>query len=257
MFKLVLIFALFSVAFAKSTSGEASFNDDGEFGISTKGNWMSLQWATLSEVDSTGAVVQSVDLSKHHYGWSQAEVTPVLANDGRDTGDRLPGVNVSVQLENGALFNVTAWILDDNANSSSGKRGDVKFSIFISNWTFVGPRNGAGEGQGTHLVLTAGLAGFGGMVRSSQNKAKNGNGTTTDLVFGAGYLNSPTDGLYDGVSDTVSVSNSEHGKPVVMWTFRRFDQNVSYDPLFGSSGANIVPSALSIFVMALALIKLF
>jgi hypothetical protein len=257
MFKPVLIFVLFSVAIADRTYGNASFNDDGELGISTKGNWMSLKWATLSEVDSTGAAVQTLDLSKHHYGWSEPEEeSPVLDNDGRDTGDRLPGVNVSVQLENGALFNVTAWILNDNVNNSRGKRGDVKFSIFIGNWTFVGPQNGGGEGQGTHLVLTAGLAGFGGMVRSTQNKAKNGN-TTTDLEFGAGYLNSPTDALYDGVSDSVSVTNSEHGKPVVTWTFRRFDHNVSYDPIFGNSGATIVPSALlSIFVMALALFKL-
>jgi hypothetical protein len=210
----------------QASSGNAKFYGDGNFGISTNGAWMSLQWATLEEVDANGNVLMSVDLSKHHFGWSHPEVLPIALDNYTLTTDHFPSVNFTEQLENGAWFNVTAWILDRDANNSAAKHGSVKWSIYISDW----PWSPAQTETPGNLVLTAGLVGFGGIVRSTDNQVANNNYTTQQATYGTGFLSSPSQAVYDGWYGPVGVTHTLSGKPVVSWTFGHFSQYMSYDP---------------------------
>jgi hypothetical protein len=211
-----------------SKVNNAQFQPDGSFGISTNGNWMALQWATLAEVDSAGTILQNVDLSTHHFGWSQPEVLPVIDVNRVETGQHLPKVNFSEQLENGAWFNVSAWILPNDATNAKQKHGLVKWSVYISGWPWLA--SSGGENRGT-LVLTAGMVGFGGIVRSTDNQAyKGSNATVTTAEFGSGFLSSPSQASYDGYLGPVAVQHTLSGKPVVSWTFDRFTNFVSFDP---------------------------
>jgi len=227
----------------KNAPTNASFNSDGEFGVSEKGKWMALKWATLAEVNSNGQVV-SYDLSKRHFGWSQAEVGDVLDDRKHPTGDRFRGVNFTEQLDNGAWFNVSVWIIDSNAVHSSAKRGSIKFSIYISNWTFASSNDS--------LVLTAGLVGFGGFVRKDDDHDDK-TVTSSKGVYASGFLSAPAQALYDGVttsSVTVEHTQKGEGKPVVIFTFGSFSTNVSYDPIFGSGASNLNPSFLVCLLLA-------
>jgi hypothetical protein len=224
----------------------AQFQPDGSFGISTNGNWMALQWATLAEVDSTGIVLQSVDLSTHHFGWSQPQVLAVVDTNRVETGQHFPAVNFSEQLINGAWFNVTAWILPNNATSAKQKHGLVKWSVYISGWPWLS--SVGGEGIRGNLVLTAGMVGFGGIVRSTDNQAyKGSNATVTTQEYGSGFLSSPTQATYDGYLGPVAVAHTLSGKPVVSWTFDRFTNYVSFDPEFFPGDSNNGRSAENVW----------
>jgi len=86
--------------------------EGGALHLSVKGGKdIELRWATLAEVDPNGQTVQSVDLSAQKYLWSQIENTDCKDDKGRSTGQQLPHSNFSVQLSNGALFNVSAWVV--------------------------------------------------------------------------------------------------------------------------------------------------
>lgn len=254
----ILCLVLLVTALAKqpaTNAPNASFNSKGgEFGISTNGVWMSLQWATIAEVDSEGKAVQSYDLSGHHFGWSQPEVGDLVDDKKRPTGNHFPAVNFTEQLENGAWFNVSAWIIDSNATNASLKRNSVKFSIYISNWTFIGA---GGENPATSLAVTAGLVGFGGLVRRESNKENH----SSTAVYGSGFLDAPTEALYDGETyGEVKVEHTLKGKPIVIFTFEQFYDNVSYDPTFGpgngseNGGTSMKPS---FFILPLFLFSFF
>jgi len=243
----------------KSTPPNASFHPEngGEFGITTdKGVWMALQWATVAEVNSAGQTINLVDLSVHHFVWSQPILGDLLDDRKRPTGDRYPGVSFTERLENGAWFNVSAWIIDLDANHSSAKHNTLKFSIYISNWTFAAASDS--------LVLTAGLVGFGGFVRRDEVRdQKSQNVTSSTGVYGSGFLSAPAQALYDGVTNgSVTVQHTQgEGKPVVIFTFGSFSANVSYDPSMGvgsgnpNSGNYMNPSFLVCLLLFFAVIK--
>jgi len=224
----------------------ASFRDHGEFGISTKGRWISLQWATLSEVRPDGTQVVNESLTKHPQGWSKPEVSDVVDEDNKPTGDRFPGVNSSQQLDNGAWFNVTAWIIDSDSNVTDNKRNSVKFTVYISGWNFASTANS--------LVLTAGLGGFGGLERREIRHVVRGDLDAAN--FSAGFLNSPTQASYDGVLGNVTVTHSDKGEPTISWTFHSFTTNLVYDPVIGQNGSqSLAPSVFILF--ALIFLSLF
>jgi len=214
---------------------------------------MGLQWATLTEYAPNGTVVQSVDLSTHHFGWSQPDVYTVLDDLQYATVDKMPHVNFTATLVNGATFIVNAWIYTNDSAVNWNKRDDVKFTITIENWAWVGTGyyNYGGEVPGAYtgdyLVLTAGLVGYGGIVRSWDNTGSGTNATLVEGDFVYGVLISPDQAAYDGVYHPVPVSHTLSGKPEVSWTFTYFQNNVTYDPTQRNCGGHC-PQQQEIFL---------
>jgi hypothetical protein len=225
-------------------------SDKGEFGFSTKGNWMALQWATLCEVTPAGENLQCVDLSDHHYGWSEPEFGFVYNLQGQQTEERLPKVSYNHSLNNGAWFNISAWIVDNDSQTGKRKRDWVKFSFNISDWPWKSIPGGNAETENPEglLVLTAGLVGFGGIVRSTDNKAANGPGAVAAVDLGSGFLASPLEAWYDDLEiRPVVVEHSLKGKPIATWTFSRFSRSVYYDPVIGMGNYIPQPAEMSVF----------
>jgi len=190
-------------------------------------------------VDPTGAVVQSVDLTKTHFGWSQPDLYTVIYTSTTIVNEKMPHVNFSSTLVNNAIFTVDAYFYNVDSVVSSNKRNDVKFTVTIQNWPWAGVGSYVGEQQnfyvGNVLVLTAGLAGYGGIER---HYIHSGGATIGDLVqadFTFATLVSPDMGSYDPNTPSatirpVAISYTTSGKPTVSWTFTYFQTEVIYDP---------------------------
>jgi len=263
------------IALASDTPGsdsvaEQSYSDDkgdtnstfavsgGAIQVGRKKGALRFKWATLSEVDASGQTVISEDLTQHQYGWSVPKVQDVEGDDRKPTGHQFPGVNFSEPLPNGAWFNVSAWIVQSTVTigNATVPRNSVKFNIYIGNWSFASSSNS--------LQLKASLDGEGGDLRGEVRQEvedgkpatpssfnETGHWRNTYVTYGIGFFSSPNMAVYDGVSGSVNVTVDLYGAPVVTWTFQSFTNNVSYDPILGSSGAKAVPSFCLLAVLLL------
>jgi len=257
---------------------EPSFQANGAIVLGVKGgHWIRLNWATLAEVDPNGNVLHSEDLTKQTFKWTDPIENDLEDERGHHTGHQFPHVNFSESLNNGAWFNISAWVIttDVTVGNVTAKRNSVKFNIYISNWTFANSSD--------TLVLSAGIDGVGG-DESGQDLEGDGHkndGHVNDgpvnetyhnetghnetdyhdyhgdfqehhLRFGIGFLSSPNQAIYDGsFLGPVNVTTTFTGKPVVSWSFVAFANNVSYDPVMGG-GMQIVPSLLLFVLLALS-----
>jgi len=221
-------------------TGSLQVNTDGSFGT-YNGNWEGLQWATLTEYDGNGAEVQSVDLTKTHYGWSIPDNYTVIYSYTTTVSEKMPHTNFTSSLVNGAIFTVDVYYYNVDSVVSSNKRNDIKFTITISNWPWCNQAPGVcvagnyGEGEGFYsgntLVLTAGLVGYGGIVRHFVHSGGSTYGNLVEADFTYATLISPDTGLYDNsFTRNVPISYSTSGKPIVTWTFSYFANEVVYDP---------------------------
>jgi len=217
--------------------------NDGSLGVSANGNWQGLQWATLTEYDATGTAVQSVDLTKTHFGWSQPDIYTVQYTHPTTVDEKMPHVNFTSTLENNAIFSVNAYFYNVDSVVSSNKRNSVKFTIDIQNWPWSANAAGSCNEQkfctGGTLVLTAGLVGYGGIVR---HYVHSGGANVGDLVqadFTFATLVAPDLALYDQSNYyPVAINYTLSGKPEVMWTFQYFAQEVKYDPTISAVGTS-------------------
>lgn len=221
-----------------SQTGSLQANSDGSFGVSTNGNWAGLQWATLTEYDVNGNAVQSVDLTKTHYGWSQPDVYTVITSLTTTVSQKMPHVNFTSTLVNGATFTVDAYFFNVTSVVSSNKRNDIKFTITISNWPWtVGAAGSCTEGgfcTGGTLVLTAGLVGYGGIIRHYIHTDGSNLGDLVQADFTFATLVCPDYAVYDpdttNLVQPVAINYTLSGKPEVQWTFQYFQTKVVFDP---------------------------
>jgi len=134
----------------------------------------------------------------------------------------------------------------------------------VSNWTFASSSN--------DLQVTADVNGHGGDGQASGDDSTaddatdsqaanhsyqgyNGAWKQYQLNYAIGYVTSYNQATYDGGNTgPVKVAYTLTAKPTVTWTFVSFQFNVSYDPLFGTSGGlQVVPSLLLLIPSFLAL----
>jgi hypothetical protein len=143
-------------------------------------------------------------------------------------------VNFTETLINGAWFNVTVWIIDQDVPNAAFKHGDVKWNYYISHWPFQAGSTCTGEGGAFcrgKLILNAGLVGFAGVVKQEDRLFGVTNVTISSTTYGNGLLSSPDQGWYDDAFfGPVLVTHSLQGKPEVNWTFAPFTNSVAYDP---------------------------
>jgi len=152
--------------------------------------------------------------------------------------EKMPHVNFTSTLVNGAKFTVDAYFFNVDSVVSSNKRNSIKFTITIENWPWTANAAGfcteQGFCTGGTLVLTAGLVGYGGIVRHYIHTAGSNGGNLVQADFTYATLVSPDNAVYD--PDTinkvqpVAINYTVSGKPEVMWTFQYFQQKVVFDP---------------------------
>jgi len=233
----------------------------GAIHLSVKGGKnIELRWAVLAEVDPNGQIVKSLDLTTKNYLWSQLEHRDYEDDKGRSSGQQFPSSNFSIQLSNGAWFNVSAWVVttDFTFGNITGQKNAVKFNIYISNWTFANSSD--------TLEVIADVNGHGGDDHGSADTNDDDKNQTGydgyhaawkqyQLKYAIGYVTSPNQATYDGGNTgPVNVTYTTNGKPTVTWSFLSFQSNVSYDPLVGTnSGLQVAPSLLLLVLSFLAL----
>jgi len=214
----------------QSQTGNLQANKDGSFGVSSNGNWAGLQWADLTEYAPDGTVVQSVSLAKNDYGWSQPDLYTVIYAATTTVSEKMPHVNFTSTLVNGATFTVDCYFFNVSSVVSSNKRNSIKFTVTIQNWPWASTVYCEAEGfcKGGTLVLTAGLVGYGGIVRHYIHSGGANYGDLVQADFTFATLVSPNQAVYDpdttAITQPVGVTYSLTGKPIVQWTFNYFQQ---------------------------------
>jgi hypothetical protein len=115
----------------------------------------------------------------------------------------------------------------------------LKFAVWITGWPFVN--------QSNVLRLAA-------ILTSADTK----NGTAVlegrYCHVGSGFIISEKNALYDGKKDKIDI-DVYHGdqNDGVMWTFKSFEHELFYDPVFGysSSALHIIPSVTTLLLILL------
>jgi len=206
--------------------------------------FIKIKWSKLSEVDASGATVQSASsLASKTFEWVGPESVTVQ-------GHAATKVTLQSVLQiNGAPsarphFNVSAYLFTTSVTLSDGDstvevpRNSLKFSIGVDGWPF--------ESASNFLTLSA-------QVETPKNKdgAKDKADSTkshTRFDFDDSHIVLQNTAIADGVQ--VNINSTVEGKNVE-WKFPAFTERLDYDPTLGLESAATAAAAAAIPMMAL------
>ncbi|KAG6608763.1 Multidrug resistance-associated protein 1 [Phytophthora cinnamomi] len=217
------------------------------------GKYMRLSVTSLTELDASGATVESVDKFKPKYSdWTDIETADV---DGVSVSSTTFVSTVEVGIaKTEVAFNLTASIYQGNATVPYGSQmlsvpaGALKFIVDIAGWPFATTNN--------TLVLAVGLDAKGpnGKALSKPvKKPKNGSDSVGDAdvervdMGDSMFMDVPSLVILDGVEENLlntSVVESA-GDTSFEWVFPSFMTSLHYDPVLGDTSTTTTDSGVN------------
>lgn len=254
---LFLMVALVSVAFAADKEFKSNstvikvLGNSGKFTVKPpKGSGAMVTFDYLYELDSTGAEIGNSGNTKHSI--------QTFASQSFTFGNPTPTVyqNVSTtQLDfetkissTVGTLKISTYIFGENGNvgtqteSWAVKKGDVKFNIELSGWTWCAGNNckqGNTPKTGAYIDVAIEIKG-----KNSAEKKKGGNSTydlgdKVNLELSNQVL---VDGAWQSMPSGYPKVTTKGGKTLFVFRFPKFSNKAVYDPILGLSESEDSPS---------------
>lgn len=226
----------------------------GKIRLDHVGEPITIDFDYLSEVDASGQIVGQTGGDKHSvtsFATQSFTFTPVVEEP--YLGVPAKKFTFESPIHSIGKINIVALLFQENATIDTGaeqwtvSRGDMKFNIELSDWTFCNPC-----ADGTAAFVEVGIE-----MKSSKEPATENGVSSVDVGGGLVQLASQAD--VDGVKTNLPAGFpqivAEGSKTLFIFRFPKFNNLLSYDPLLqlseqsnGAIGKNIYVAIVALLV---------